>query len=70
MEAATSENNRSSGENALNLAAAAILSDVDDISDIDGEDLANELHKTLNAKPTLTLQKSIFNTTLDLTECE
>ncbi|XP_034477301.1 uncharacterized protein LOC117783854 [Drosophila innubila] len=68
MVAAPSENKSNAEENAINLAAVAILSDCDDISDIDGEDLANELHKTLNSRRVSTLQKSIFNTTLDFTE--
>ncbi|XP_062141097.1 uncharacterized protein LOC133849202 [Drosophila sulfurigaster albostrigata] len=46
----------------------AVLSDVDDISDIDIEEAAEELHKTMTAKPVYNRRRSIFNTTLDLNE--
>ncbi|KAL7743263.1 hypothetical protein ACLKA6_016204 [Drosophila palustris] len=66
MEDATSEN-KSAKESSLNVETAR-LSDVDDISDIEIEDVADELHKTMSAKPVYNHQKSIFNTTLDLSE--
>ncbi|KAH8264726.1 hypothetical protein KR044_004524 [Drosophila immigrans] len=68
MEAeATAANELDANESAIK-ARTAVLSDVDDISDIDIEDVAEELHKTMTAKPVSTRRRSIFNTTLDLNE--
>ncbi|KAH8388061.1 hypothetical protein KR093_011421 [Drosophila rubida] len=60
-------NNLSALEKSVKL-CTAVLSDVDDISDIDIEDAAEELHKTMTAKPVYNERRSIFNTTLDLNE--
>lgn len=41
------------------------LSDVDDISDIEVDDVVDKLHKTITSKPVYDEKRSIFNTTLD-----
>lgn len=67
MEAATNTTNDANAkETSLNLAIAR-LSGVDDISDIDIDDVADELHKTIAAKPVYDKYKSVFDTTLELT---
>lgn len=55
------------GEKCFN-SPTARLSDVDDISDIDVEDVVDKLHKTITSKPVYDEKRSIFNTTLDLAE--
>ncbi|KAH8399744.1 hypothetical protein KR215_001986 [Drosophila sulfurigaster] len=60
--------NKLSAENKPIKLRTAVLSDVDDISDIDIEGAAEELHKTMTAKPVYNRRRSIFNTTLDLNE--
>ncbi|XP_060664621.1 uncharacterized protein LOC132797118 [Drosophila nasuta] len=67
MEAEAAANNLSAENKPIKL-RTAVLSDVDDISDIDIEDAAEELHKTMTAKPVYNRRRSIFNTTLDLNE--
>lgn len=57
-------------ENSLNK-AAVIPSDVEDISDVDIEDAEDQFQKTISSKPAYNeRRRSIFNTTLEINECE
>ncbi|EDV95384.1 uncharacterized protein LOC6569254 [Drosophila grimshawi] len=66
-----SPNSVNYSENCLNQQMMAHLSDVDDISDVDGEDVVKKLQNTItsNSQPEYsTRRRSIFNTTLDLAD--
>lgn len=57
-------------ENSLNK-AVVILSDVEDMSEVDIEDAVDQFQKTISSKPAYNeRRRSIFNTTLEINGCE